>query len=436
MSTSDITARKYLFALVDGGGTVPPELGAVRRLVDRGHHVTVLGEDSMVADVHASGALFRPWTEAPNRASRLAEDDPYRDWECKTPMALFARVLDRQFVGPAPSYAADVTAAIDEDRPDLVVCSLFALGAMVAAEAADIPFDVLLPNMYLLPTAGMPPIGVGLRPAKGPLGRSRDRLITNVLERQWRKGLAPINELRADHGLAPLGSFWDQVHHARRELVLTSPAFDFPAELRPNVRYVGAVLDDPAWAATADWEEPPGDDPLVLVALSSTFQDHAACLQRIVDGLARLPVRGLVTTGPALDPGAITAPPNVTVVRAAPHSKVLATAAAVVTHGGHGTVVRALAAGVPMVILPHGRDQADNAVRVTARGAGIKLSRGAKPRRIAKAVQRLLADPGVRLNAEHLGEAIRRDAAAGRLVAELETAPTTAAVEAPCSLPA
>ena len=302
MSTSDITTRKYLFALVDGGGTVPPELGAVRRLVDRGHHVTVLGEDSMVADVHASGAVFRPWTEAPNRASRLADDDPYRDWECKTPMALFARVLDRQFVGPAPSYAADVTAAIGEDRPDLVVCSLFALGAMVAAEAADIPFDVLLPNMYLLPTAGMPPIGVGLRPAKGRLGRSRDRLITNVLERQWRKGLAPMNELRADHGLAPLGSFWDQVHHAHRELVLTSPAFDFPAELRPNVRYVGAVLDDPAWAATADWEEPPGDDPLVLVALSSTFQDHAACLQRIVDGLAGLPVRGLVTTGPALDP--------------------------------------------------------------------------------------------------------------------------------------
>ena len=426
MSTSDITARKYLFALVDGGGTVPPELGAVRRLVDRGHHVTVLGEDSMVADVRASGAQFRPWTEAPNRASRLAEDDPYHDWECKTPMALFARVLDRQFVGPAPSYAADVTAAIGEDRPDLVVCSLFALGAMVAAEAAGIPFDVLLPNMYLLPTAGMPPIGVGLRPAKGRLGRSHDRLITNVLERQWRKGLAPINELHADHGLAPLDSFWDQVHHAHRELVLTSPAFDFPAELRSNVRYVGAVLDDPAWAATADWEAPPGDDPLVLVALSSTFQDHAACLQRIVDGLARLPVRGLVTTGPALDPGAITAPPNVTIVRAAPHSKVLATAAS----GGHPRRPRhgrasaggRRADGDPAARAGPGRRRGTRH-RTWRRG---RAARGATPRRIAKAVQRVLADPDVRVNAEHLGEAIRRDAAAGRLVAELETAPTSA----------
>ena len=145
----------------------------------------------------------------------------------------------------------------------------------------------------------------------------------------------------------------------------------------------------------------------------------------------------LVTTGPALDPGAITAPPNVdrracraALARCWPH------AAAVVTHGGHGTVVRALAAGVPMVVLPHGRDQADNAVRVTARGAGIKLSRGAKPQRIAKAVQRVLANPDMRLNAEQLGEAVRRDAAAGRLVAELETAPTTAPAAAPCSLTA
>ena len=53
------------------------------------------------------------------------------------------------------------------------------------------------------------------------------------------------------------------------------------------------------------WTPPAGDDPLVLVALSSTFQDHAGCLQRIVDALGTLPVRGLVTTGPALDPSEI-----------------------------------------------------------------------------------------------------------------------------------
>ena len=59
--------RSYLFALVDGGGTVPPELGTVRRVVERGHRVTVLADDSMAEEVAATGAVFRPWTEAPNR---------------------------------------------------------------------------------------------------------------------------------------------------------------------------------------------------------------------------------------------------------------------------------------------------------------------------------------------------------------------------------
>ena len=95
-------------------------------------------------------------------------------------------------------------------------------------------------------------------------------------------------------------------------------------------------------------------------------------------------------------------------------------AAAVVTHGGHGTVVKTLAAGVPMVVLPHGRDQADNAARVTARGAGIALRKSAKPRAIARAVTRLLDDPSYRQAAERLGATIRDDAAAGDLVRTIE----------------
>jgi len=204
--------------------------------------------------------------------------------------------------------------------------------------------------------------------------------------------------------------------------VLTSADFDFPAVLSDRARYLGPVLDDPTWAGEA-WTPPPGDDPLVLVALSSTFQDQASTLQRIIDGLGPLPVRALVTTGPALDPASLVAPANVTVVAAAPHSAVLTQAAAVVTHGGHGTVVRALAAGVPLLVLPHGRDQGDNAVRVTTRGAGLKLGRKAQPAAVAKAVRRLLDDPSFRAGSERLGASIRRDAASGALVAELESVP-------------
>lgn len=410
----------YLFALVDGGGTAPPELGAARRLVERGHRVVVLAEDSMRSDVDATGAVFRRWERAPNRPDRSEANDPYRDWECRTPGQLFDRLMDTQFVGPAPGYAADTTAAIDEVAPDLVVCGFFAVGAMVAAEAAGVPYYATLPNIYMLPAEGMPPMGMGLRPARTAAGRARDAAIRAAVTRQWdRKDLPGLNTLRSEYGVTPLAHFWDQLDGARRVLVLTSADFDFPGTLPANVRYVGPVLDDPAWADTP-WTAPPGDDPLVLVSLSTTFQNHAACLQRIVDALGTLPVRALVTTGPALDPGDMRANRNVVVVRSAPHAEVLREAALVVTHGGHGTVVKALAADVPLVVLHHGRDQADNAARVAVRGAGIGVKKGAKPAVIARAVQQVLADPSYVEGARRLGAAIRRDAGSGMLLDELE----------------
>ena len=109
-------------------------------------------------------------------------------------------------------------------------------------------------------------------------------------------------------------------------------------------------------------------------------------------------------------PGSVTGTANVEVVSSAPHSAVLEHAAAVVTHGGHGTVIKALAAGVPMVVLPHGRDQLDNAVRVSSRGAGVKLKKTATSAQIARAVSTVLADPAYRQSAAALGAVIRRDA--------------------------
>lgn len=423
--------RRYLFALVDGGGTVPPELAAVRRMVERGHHVTVLAEDSMTDDVNATGANFQPWTSAPNRPSRHADDDPYRDWECSNPIQLFDRLLDKQFIGPGAAYAADVTAMIENQRPDLVVCSMFAVGAMVAAEGAGVSFDITLPNIYLLPAPGMPPIGLGLRPARTSIGRVRDRVITSLGDRSWAKGLDRLNQLRRDHELEPVDRFWDQAAHARRHLVMTSEAFDFPAKLPSNARYVGAVLDDPIWGSAGETWQPPVDDnrPIVLVAMSSTFQDQRDALQRVIDALGHLEVRGLVTTGPAIDPSEFSPLPNVEVLAALPHSAVLPHAAVVVTHGGHGTVIKSLAAGVPVVILPHGRDQADNAARVVSRGAGMKIKRTASERTITEAIRTVLGDETYRAHAERLGRQIRLDADSGVLTRELEDLPVARAAE-------
>jgi UDP:flavonoid glycosyltransferase YjiC (YdhE family) len=411
----------YLFALTDGGGTVPPELGAARRLVERGHRVRVLGEDSMAPEVRATGATLVPWRRAPNRPDRDPANDPLKDWEARGLLAQARDMGELVIAGPAPAVAHDVLEEIDRERPDLVVTSVFTFGAMVAAESRGIPFDVLIPNVYALPTPGRTPFGAGLRPARGPLGRARDRAVTSLSSRVFdRYTLDGLNGLRARLGLGPLTHSWEQMSAARRHLVLTSPAFDLPGPLPANARYVWPVLDDPSWADDAPWAPPPGDDPLVLVALSSTFQDQAALLGRIVDALAMLPVRGIVTTGQSLAPDAVPGAANVVVVASAPHHAVLPGAALVVTHGGHGTLVKALAAGRPVVVLPHGRDQADNAVRVTLRGAGVAISRRSSADRIARSVRRVLDDPAYARAASVLGAAIRHDAEHSTLVTELE----------------
>lgn len=408
------SARTYLFALTEAGGTVPPELGVARRLVERGHRVTVLADGSMADEARATGAAYLPWSAGPA--------GEFRDWELRTPTSLARGMSDHMITGPAPGQAADTTKAIDALQPDLVLTSFMGVGAMIAAEAREIPFDVLIPNTYPLPSPGAPPLGTGLPPGRGPLGRLRDRAVNAGTVRLIDTyALAPINALRSERGLDPIVHTWDQLHRARRMLVLTSAAFDFPAAIPENVRYVGPILDDPAWAAGEAWTPPAGEGPLVLVAMSSTFQNHVECLQRIADALGSLPVRGLVTTGPAVSPDAIRAPANVTVVASAPHREVLPEAGLVVTHGGHGTVIKALAAGLPLVILHHGRDQPGNAVRVTARGAGIAVSRRASARTIARAIVEVLDDPAYREAAAELGRAVARDAAGSALLDELES---------------
>ncbi|MEF3402287.1 glycosyltransferase [Agromyces sp. CCNWLW203] len=410
------SVRSYLFVLTDAGGTVPPEIGVARRLVARGHRVVVLADDPLEHAVVAVGATFRPTT------GRVTE--PFDDWAIRTPPGIAKGMAEQMIVGPAPMQAADTIAAIDELGPDLVVVSSFAVGAMIAAESRGVPFDLLIPNTYALPAKGMPPFGVGLKPGHGATGALRDRAFGAAGRRLFDHfALAPLNAVRTDHGLDPVATMWNQMQHARRQLVLTSAAFDFPAELPANARYVGPILDDPDWASETPWTPPAGDDPLVLVAMSSTFQNHVECLQRIADALGGLPVRGVVTTGPAVEPRAIRAPENVSVVASAPHRLVMRGASLVVTHGGHGTVIKTLAAGLPLVVLHHGRDQADNAVRVTERGAGVAISRRSSSQRIAQAVTRVLGDARYRQAAARLGEQVTTDAAGNALLDELERAP-------------
>ncbi len=148
----------------------------------------------------------------------------------------------------------------------------------------------------------------------------------------------------------------------------------------------------------------PRAEPLVVVGMSSTYQQQTDALRRIVEALAALPVRAVVTTGHAVDPAQVPGRGKVQVVRSAPHSQLFPHAAVVITHAGHGTLIKALAAGVPAVCMPFGRDQGDNVTRAARHGVAIGLKRTASPAQIAAAVQKVLSEPSYRQAAQRLGD--------------------------------
>ena len=142
---------------------------------------------------------------------------------------------------------------IADDRPDLVVCSFFALGAMVAAEAAGMPFDVLFPNTYLLPAPGH--AADRRRPAAGARARSAGCATgpsTGLTGRLWAKGLPRLNDLRVAHGLAPLASVLRPGPSAPAgSWCSPRPTSTSPPSCPPTSATSAPVLDDPAWAADA-----------------------------------------------------------------------------------------------------------------------------------------------------------------------------------------
>ena len=414
--------RQYVLALWEGGGNVPPELGVATRLVDRGHRVHVLGDPTIERAAGEAGCTFSPWVTAPHRTTLDPREDPIKDWESTNPLVLLTRLRDRFIAGPAARFAADTADAIDSIRPDALLADAFLFGAVIAAQAASLPVVLLMSNIWVMPARGTPPIGPGFPPARSPLGRGRDAALLAVVNRLFGKGLPALNEARGEFGLSPLTSFYDQGLGADRILVLTSPEFDYAAPTVPaNVRYVGPVLDDPEWVRP--WTPPwPDDDPrpLVLVAFSTTFQNQVPVLRRVVEALSALPVRALVTLGRAVDPGGVTSSGNVVVVDSVPHQSVLPQASLVISHCGHGTTMKALSAGVPLVCMPMGRDQNDTAARVVAAGVGVRLRPSASASRIRVAVRRVLGDDRFRTDAAHLATAIGEGRRTADLVTEIE----------------
>ena len=413
-------SREFLFVLWAGGGNVPPQLTLARRLVARGHLVRMLAPAVLREPIEAAGIAFEPYREIPEHDESVPERSIVRDFEAGSRTAALAAARDNLVGAMARPVAADVLSTLQRRPADVVAFDYVLFGSLFAAEKAGIPAAMLIHTVYPFPAPGLPPYGMGWTPMGGPLGRLREGVGRLIFRQVYERPLLPrFNDVRAALGLEPLHTIAELLERVDRALVLTSPAFDFPSRLPANVEYVGPQLDPVA--ATPAWDSPwpRGDDrPLVVVGLSTTHQRHDSMLERIVGALATLPVRALVTTGGATLRS--TPPANVHVARFVPHAQVLPEAAVVVTHAGLGTVHAALAHGLPLVCLPIGRDQPDNAARVVWHGAGLRLSSKSSSTTIGAAVQRVLGEPAFAASAGRLAAAFAEEHPAERAPSALE----------------
>jgi UDP:flavonoid glycosyltransferase YjiC (YdhE family) len=213
---------------------------------------------------------------------------------------------------------------------------------------------------------------------------------------EWRANAGMQSESRQRAGfdaLPPLDELWGE-----RDLlqVNTLRAFDGePSVDWPHLVHGAPVLASERRAVPAILPWADGDPaPVVLLSFSTVpEQRDPAMLQRALDALAPLPVHVVATTGGIVGPAELSAPGNAWLTPFADHEQLMERAAVVLGHGGHGTTMRALRRGVPVVGIPaKGLDQAPNTRLVEAWGTGLALPPDADVAQIRTAVQQVLAD--------------------------------------------
>jgi UDP:flavonoid glycosyltransferase YjiC (YdhE family) len=407
--------------LVAFSGNAPPQLAVTAELVRRGHEVRVLAHRGTRERVQRTGAEFVEFRRAfPDFDITHKETDTVRDWEARTQRGAAAR-FRQALIDPLADIAAECSELLEEQPADVVLFDWLLYGAAVAAEAARLPAVALVHCPYPLPLDGVPPLFSGLRPRPGIVGTARDRLLSRVMTRFMATGLPALNEARTQLGLPALRAWNDQLLGVEAIEVMTAPELDFSSrgKLPANVHYVGPAFEpfDPGW--TSPWPAE-NRDPLVVISFSTSYMDQVELAQRVLDAVAELPVRALLTAGPALEAEKLRLPANARAVAFVPHRAVLPEAALVITHAGWQTVNAALADGVPLVCLPDGRDQPDNAARVVEVGAGRRVSKKISAPELREVIAAALEDPGLRRGAAAIAAALGRSDGAAVVADHLE----------------
>lgn len=365
---------RILFTFVGAGsGHVDPLIPIARAAEAAGHTVAFTGSPAMVPTVKREGLTVFP--TGPAEDALAAKRIPLRELSAERE----DNVLREYFAGNAArARALGILALCDDWQPDLIVCDEVDFGSMVAAERRGLPYASVL-----VIAAGS--------------------FVRHALLAE------PLHALRAEHGLAAD----PDLAMLSRYLVLSPfpPSYRDPAHPLPATAHTirRVTLDHQRNESAPPWLAHLAGAPTVYFTLGTVFNLESGDLfARVLTGLRDLPINVVVTVGREIDPEELgPQPANVHVERYVSQSLVLPHCDLVVSHGGSGSVIGALAHGLPLVVVPMGADQPLNAARCEALGVGRVLDAvAATPETAHDAVAAVLADPTYRRAAERMRDEI------------------------------
>jgi UDP:flavonoid glycosyltransferase YjiC (YdhE family) len=361
---------RVLFTCVPALGHFQPLVPIARALTAAGHEVSFATAAALAPMVVRAGFRHLP--------AGLAIDGPEVRGFWAEAHGLDAEELrvftfKRAFAGLlATRMAADVLALPEARVADLLVRDSTELGGCVAAERLGIPH------------AAVSVLAAGVMPGA----------------REW--VAEPLDALRASHGLPPdpevLMPFRYLTFQQAPRSFLTLPPLPTDRMIRP------VPFDQSGDEGAPDWIDLLPRRPIVYATLGTVFNKRPDLLEAFLGGLRDEPVNLILTVGRDQDPDQFgPQPPSVRIERYIPQTLLFPRCDVVLTHGGSGTVMSALSHGLPLVLVPMGADQPDNADRCAALGVGRVLDpANVTSDDVREAVRAVLAGPSYRRNAQRI----------------------------------
>lgn len=399
-------------------GHISPFMAVALELKARGHEVAIYTGETVRAAVEAEGIAVRPFRHidephAYDLVARMDVADPNKRPKVREIAAIFRE----WFAETIPDQIADLEPIVADWRPDVIVTETAMWGPVVVLWGTTKIPVVMMSTMLssLIPGPGAPISALGMPPPRTISQKMLGSLVNVVTRIAGQPIRRRIDELRAGQGLAPLGCTVNQFT-ARLPLYFVGnvPEFDFRrSDLPASVHYVGPLQ----WRRMAQPTEPgllesiPTERPWVHVTESTLRYGEPFVLKAAEAGLSDGAYELIMTCGShrAIETRSESRlSEHVHISKWINHDDLLPRCAAMVSTGGAGTVMAAILAGVPQVVIPTAWDKPDNAVRIAESGAGIRLAPSdCTPERLREAVDRVVRDPTYADNARRIRDLLR-----------------------------